>query len=467
MHALSKRRAAAAQVAFDMAAANPSQKLYDLLVWGATGFTGRLVALYLARAAPPGLVWAIGGRNERKLQAIASEVLQQPGCSPVPVVVGDPDTAASCARVIVSTAGPFYLYGEPLIRACIRHRCDYCDITGETLWVDSMIQKYEHEAKANGTILVSMCGFDSIPADIGVFFMASEARRRYASGINHVQAFVVAKGSVSGGTIASGLTIARAPGSSSMSDPLFLVPKDAASSVVALSDFSLPTRRLGCHTAMFVMAPINTRVVRRSAAIFASRGKALEGHSAFLPPVDHGSALNHSYSSAPFRYSEFMLVKSLVMSWIATLAIAVAGFFLKIPGFTKLIALFAPKPGTGPSDRRISQNWFQYIFAAKIENGREETLYGRVHGRDGGYGDTALMLSECGLALATQRSQLPAVVLRGGFLTPATAFGSVLLSRLNKANLRFEILPSESCATAAASSRGPPPPVGQPSAFQS
>ncbi len=246
---------------------------------------------------------------------------------------------------------------------------------------------------------------------------------------------------------------------------MFLVPEDAVSSVVSLSDFSIPRPMLGQYTMMFVMGAINTRIVRRSAAIFASRGKALVGHSAFLPPLQQQSAL-HSYSSTPFRYSEFSLLKSKFMSWIATFFLVALGICLRIPGFTKLIRFFVPKPGSGPTDQQIARNWFQYIFTARIENGEGKMLYGRVHGRDGGYGDTAMMLSECGLALATQRSQLPAVVLGGGFLTPATAFGSILMNRLNKSNLRFEILPSESCAIAAASSRGPPPPLGQPSAFQ-
>jgi short subunit dehydrogenase-like uncharacterized protein len=178
--------------------------------------------------------------------------------------------------------------------------------------------RYEQKARENGTILVSMCGFDSIPADIGTFFMASEARKRYASGLAEVQAYVVAKGSVSGGTIASGLTIARAPGSSMMNDPMFLVPKDAASHVAASSDFSLPRKKLGGYAMMFVMGAINTRIVRRSAAIFATRGQALLGHSAFLPPVQQATVLQHSYSRAPFRYSEFAVLKSLFVSCIAT-----------------------------------------------------------------------------------------------------------------------------------------------------
>ncbi len=116
------------------------RKPYDLLVWGATGFTGRLVARYLAQNAPADLAWAIGGRNETKLQVIASEARSLNPSAPA-IIVGDADTAARVAKVIISTAGPFYLYGEPLIQACIRHGCDYCDITGETLWVDAMIKK--------------------------------------------------------------------------------------------------------------------------------------------------------------------------------------------------------------------------------------------------------------------------------------------------------------------------------------
>ena len=128
---------------FIMSSVDRSRKSYDLLVWGASGFTGRLVTRYLAQNAPADLVWAIGGRNEAKLRAVATEArsLIPSASRDFDVVIGDADTAARCARVIISTVGPFYLYGEPLIQACIKHGADYCDITGETLWVDSMIQK--------------------------------------------------------------------------------------------------------------------------------------------------------------------------------------------------------------------------------------------------------------------------------------------------------------------------------------
>ena len=128
-----------------MSSIDRSRKPYDLLVWGASGFTGRLVTRYLAQNAPADLVWAIGGRNETKLRAVATEArsLIIPSSSrDFEIVVGDPNTAARSARVIISTVGPFYLHGEPLIQACIEHGADYCDITGETLWVDNMIQKY-------------------------------------------------------------------------------------------------------------------------------------------------------------------------------------------------------------------------------------------------------------------------------------------------------------------------------------
>ncbi len=128
-----------------MASSDKARKPFDLLIWGASGFTGRLATRYLAQNAPADLAWAIGGRNESKLRAIASEArsLNPSTCREIGIIVGDADSAARCARVIISTAGPFYLYGEPLIRACIEHGCDYCDITGETLWVDSMIRKYQ------------------------------------------------------------------------------------------------------------------------------------------------------------------------------------------------------------------------------------------------------------------------------------------------------------------------------------
>jgi short subunit dehydrogenase-like uncharacterized protein len=467
------------------ATASAAPRAYDLLVYGATGFTGRLVARYLVAKAPPTLRWGIAGRDEAKLRAIAAELADlrratgsssasSSSAQEIGIVVGGGETAsnvARSARVVVSTAGPFALFGEPLLAACVREGTDYVDITGETLWVSQMLDKYGAEAAAKGVCIVPMSGFDSVPADLGTFFVVDHVRRTLNVPVAEVCGYMAGKGNVSGGTIASALNLATHPERRKAASRTLLVPSTpggpAPSTLVApLSDFRSPffVNLFRQFAAFFVMAPVNTRVVRRSAALFALQGHKLgpapSNSLAALPSASTPATASssHAYSTAPFRYTEYMLVRSRFQAWTMTLGIGLFGLLSSVPGFIPLIRRFLPKPGQGPSEKTMASSWFHYYLVARTEEANPRTVIGRVRGGDGGYEETSKMIGEAGMALALQRASLPGTALGGGFLTPATCFGRVLVDRLTAANMLFEIVP-ENALPGALKDRRPPPPT--------
>jgi short subunit dehydrogenase-like uncharacterized protein len=472
-----------------MAATRPyATRPYDLVIYGATGFTGRLVSLYLARAAPANLRWAVAGRDEAKLRAIRDEVegvrasapaSSSSSSSPLPavgLVVGSGPTigaVSSAARVVITTAGPFALVGEPLLAACIRDGTDYFDITGETLYVDAMMRKYGEEAKRKGVIVVPCSGFDSVPADLGTFFAAEAARKLYGARVSEVTGYVAATLGVSGGTIASALNMLgdKSAARRAMS-PFFLagfdLPQPAppvAALVAPLPDGRSPfyVALFRQYAALFVMAAVNTRIVRRSAALFGTSGAALAAHPGSLHPVSASAPASATsvtaaaaYSTTPFRYSEYMLAPTAFSAWTMTLTLAVFGLLSSVPGFLTLARRWLPKPGEGPGASKRARSWFHYYLVARTEEAQPRTIVARVRGGDGGYEETAKMLAEAGIACALQRADLPGTALGGGFLTPSTAMGKVLLERLGRANIVFEVLP-ETALPAALKDKRPPP----------
>lgn len=233
---------------------------YALTLFGATGFTGRLAADYLAsgRAKQAKISFAIAGRDAAKLNKLKKELEDKypATAGEIGVLIASSengaqlDALAKATKVVVTTAGPYALYGEPLLKACITAGTDYLDLTGETPWSAMMISKYEELAKSTGSTCVSMSGFDSVPADLGVFFAADAARTRLGLGIKEATSFMSGTGTVSGGTIASGINIAKNPAMNAMvKDPLLLFPSaevaeagtgSASSLVKAVPDVRLP-----------------------------------------------------------------------------------------------------------------------------------------------------------------------------------------------------------------------------------
>ena len=280
-----------------------SKREFDVVLYGATGFTGRQTVRYFAQFAPPDLKWAIAGRNLNKLRALKADV---------PVMVADSsdqnaiDTMVKQTRVLLTTAGPFAIYGTGIVDACVRFGTHYCDITGETPWVRGLIDRYQDKAVAEGTRLIPFSGFDSVPSDLGAMLIAGVLGPRTAT----VKASFRIAGGLNGGTLASALNMAETGADKLMHDPFLLSPGiqrplKAVERDPAAAAFDADTKT---WLAPFVMSPINTRVVRRSCQIrgfdFAYQ-EYLKLEGTMAGPMAVGLAAGNTLLEAGLRFSPF------------------------------------------------------------------------------------------------------------------------------------------------------------------
>lgn len=385
---------------------------FDLVVFGATGFTGGLVADYLARVSEEeSFTWALAGRNRSKLEAVR-ERLAAEGCRHLPEIrVADVDDAeaikslAAAARTVITTVGPYWLYGEPLLRACAEAGTHYVDLTGEPQFVHAMREKYDTVARKTGARIVNSCGFESIPPDITVLFALSELRRRIGD-LPFQSASIVVKGGVqAGGTISGGTWHSAIEAMSSARDWMTKRPRHAPDHVHAVKTPLFYDRHFGVWALN--MPTIDPEVVRHSARV---RG-------------DYGSS---------FAYGHFMMMKNPL--GLLGVAAGVGGIFA-LAQFkpTKNWLLKQHLPGEGPSEQQRAKGWFHMNVVAQ---GGGETVLCRMAGGDPGYGDTAKMLAEAGLCLALDKD-LPA---HAGVITPASAMGDVLIPRLKRAGMTLDVV---------------------------
>jgi len=386
-----------------------SSRAYDLVLFGATGFTGGLTAEYLARNAPKTARWAIAGRSLNKLEAVRSHLAAlNPACAAMPLLVADADDASALAdiarssKVIVTTVGPYLKYGEPLVKACAEAGTHYCDLTGEPEFVDAMWLKHHETAKRTGAKLVHCCGFDSIPHDLGAYFTVLQLPAENAI---RVQGFVRFGGEFSGGTLHSAVNqfsrmseYAKVKNARRKRDEW---PLDRKIGGVNAGVRFMP--QLGTWTAP--MPTIDPQVVLRSAAALERYGPA-------------------------FRYGHFIQVKT--FGSIAKLGAGMGAVLIGSQvGFLRRKLLAMKLPGDGPSPERRAKSWFKVTFIGESAGQRVVTS---VSGGDPGYGETSKMLAESAMCLAFDK--LPA---RAGQLTTAVAMGDALIKRLIKAGLKFEV----------------------------
>lgn len=398
---------------------------YDLILFGASGFTGRLVAKYLYQTYGVGdrLRWAMAGRNPEKLRMIRTQI----GNEDIPILTADSLNADSldalCAqtRVLCTTVGPYAKYGSEVVAACVRNGTHYCDLTGEVPWIRRMIDLHHEAALTKKLRIVHCCGFDSIPSEMSVLFLQKEAQKRRGQYCKHVKTGVkAASGGLSGGTIASLLNVlAEAERDRSlyklMFNPYGLNPADAQQGpdrpdlrkVVFDPHFK-------CWVSPFLMAPINTRIVRR------------------------GLALRGNPYGKDFKYDEFTLAGKGFMGKLKGSALTITlGLLMSAkPGtlIKKVIQFFLPEPGAGPSEKSRENGFWIYDSIGILLD--EETLRVRIKGEgDPGYASTSKMLAEAAVCLALD--DLPE---QYGVTTPATAMGEKLLNRLQaNAQLRFSL----------------------------
>jgi short subunit dehydrogenase-like uncharacterized protein len=405
---------------------------FDVVLWGATGFTGRLVAEYLARAPHArGLRWALAGRDRKKLEGVRSELGAIDGAlAELPILVGDAGDAASLdaiaprARVVCTTVGPYARYGSELVGACARAGTDYCDLTGEAQWIRRMIDAHHDRAKETGARIVHTCGFDSIPSDLGVLMLQEHMRERHGGRCSAVRYYCVElKGGPSGGTIASMMAV------------MDEVRGDPAVRRMLMNPYSLnpdpddrgPDGRdqmgvryaedLGQWTGPFLMASINVRVVRRSNALLGFPW------------------------GRDFRYSEAMGFgrgpKGFARATAFTAGMGAAIGAVSVPALRRVLQKRLPAPGEGPSAEERERGFFviRLIADGETKAGAKLRLQGEVRGTsDPGYGETSKMLGESALCLA--KDDLPS---KGGVLTPATAMGMRLVERLRAAGMTFRV----------------------------
>ncbi len=387
-------------------------KEFDIIVYGASGYTGRLVADYLAKRCAAGetIAWAMAGRNGAKLASVRDEIGAP---EDTPLVVADAADPASVrsmverTKVVLTTVGPYQLYGAPLVAACAEAGTDYVDLCGEVNWMHDMIKAHDAKARETGARIVFSCGFDSVPFDMGVFFLQASAKTTFGQTVPRVKGRVRSmQGTFSGGTAASG----RATADAAQKDPNVLS--------ILISPFSLaggfqgPEQPTGmtvmedpavdAWVAPFVMAPINTKNIHRSNLL-----------------------LGHPYGE-DFIYDEMMITGPgekgrKAAEFVASLDPMGGG-----EG--------GPKPGEGPTREEREAGSYDLLFIGECRDGQVIKV-GVKGDMDPGYGSTSKIISECALCLIHDVPDRP-----GGILTPAPAFGLTIIDRLrNNAGLTFEV----------------------------
>jgi short subunit dehydrogenase-like uncharacterized protein len=389
-----------------MPAAAP--RAYDVVVLGATGYSGRKVCIHLAKVAA-NYKWAIAGRDPKKLEALSKDL----GLSPdVGVLVADTsnsvalDALCSNTTVVIACAGPFDRVGLPVVDACVRNKTHYCDITGEFQFFRKVIEKYDAIAAQEKVMLVPCCGYDCVPSDLGNW-LVHECAKAQNLDIKSVVGYFQGSGSPSGGTMASIANLCETIERKDFS-PASLTPANAPRVPTPRTTWISYAKDIGRWAGPYIMSGINERVVRRS------------------------NALNNKVAS----YFEAS-VGSLAAVVTGTLGLMLFGALISVAPFRSLLVRYVfPAPGTGPSDEQLKSGFFKATFVGKASSG--ERIDVLVKDSRDAYTATGIFAASCGLAAVdlARRDAVPA----GGVLTASSAFGSDLVDRLRDTGMTFELL---------------------------
>lgn len=402
-----------------------NNKEFDIIVWGASGFTGRLVVAYLFQnyGVDSDIKWAMAGRNKQKLKQVRLEVAN----NSLPIIIADGNNEASLknmvirTKVICTTVGPYAIYGSKLVSSCVKNGTDYCDLSGEVPWMRKMIDQHHETAKINKVKIVHACGFDSIPSDMGVYFTQRESKTQTGQLANKIQMRVAGiKGGISGGTYASLTKVMEQAFLDKkvykvLANPYGLNPKekfegDDVRDLKSIIYDEVSKNWIG----PFIMAGINTKVVRRSNAL-----------SGYIYGKD-------------FRYDEATIfgkgLKGRIRGYLTAIPLLI--MTAKPESFFKKLAnKILPKPGEGPTKEQREKGFYNLKFYTTLKDGSR--ALGKVTGdMDPGYGSTSKMLGEAAVCLA--KDDLSNI---SGVLTPSIAMGEFLLKRLeNRAGLSFTFI---------------------------
>jgi short subunit dehydrogenase-like uncharacterized protein len=422
-----------------------SERPYDVVLYGASGFVGKQTVQYFAKQTFPEQVrWAIAGRNRQKLEAVRDEV----GVS-IDVLVADSqdqpaiDAIVSQTRVLLTTAGPFALYSNTLVDACVRFKTHYVDITGETPWIRGLIDRYHAQAAVDGTRIIPCCGFDAVPSDLGTYLVVRHLQQELGVPCKQVNAYFQAYGGLNGGTLASAFNLYDSQGAAQLGDPFLLNPTKKQTQIDRNSlqdskanypeggtashrnrDPQLPSFDSDFNTwvAPFLMGIVNTRIVRRSSALYE------DWQEPYGPD---------------FTYQEYLKFDD-PLAWLkatgVTAGLALFTGVLQQSQVRELLQPILPKSGEGPSEQTMNEGWFSCELVGTATDGRKVRGLIRDQG-DPGNRATVKFLCESALSLALQADRLPGGQLRGGILTPATGLGEVLAERLRRAGMTVDVNP--------------------------
>lgn len=416
-------------------------KRFDVIVYGATGFTGSLVARYLisepesAPHNPSALKWAMAARNTAKLMHLKEQLKEKlPEVGPnvidaIPTIVADSHDEDSLTKmvqqtqVVVSLVGPYKLYGELLVKVCAENGVHYCDLTGEIVWIKEMITKYATVAASSGAILVNCCGFESIPSDLATFLVSDQIQQQYQSTTSQIDLYFTAfQGEASGGTLASIFAIFETSTTEellSMCHPYFLTDETTMAEK-QLANLVTPNGNkitLGydkvIHSwhSLFIGSAVNQAIVHRSNAL-----------------------LQNKYGDK-FVYHERMAIGGFLKQLLSTIGILVLSTLLYFSWSRALIKRVVRAPGQGPSEKVMQHGFFTAQVAGYADDGKLAVTAKILGDGDPGYRLTSRLIAECALSLAKHEMK----TLPGGFYTPASAFGYKLIDRLQtKKLLTFE-----------------------------
>ena len=399
---------------------------YDVIICGASGFTGKLVVEYLLRRPENDIVWAVAGRSRQKLENVLADL--SAGDKAPDILIADSldgesmATLAKATRVVLTTVGPYALYGDKLVDACVEHGTHYCDLAGEVQWMRRVIDRNQSAAERTGAMIVHSCGFDSIPSDLGVQFLQEQSVERYGAPCKRIELVVRAmRGGGSGGTIASGMNSLREARADRevakmLARPYSLNPEGERDGPDSRDQRSSRWNDLGeVWTAPFVMGSINMRNVRRSNAL-----------------------LSYPWGK-DFRYNESVSTGRGIGGWLKAKGMTAGlGAFILAGSYDLsrklIIEKFLPAPGEGPDKEERESGFFKLLLIGELADG--STLRATVTGdRDPGYGSTSKMLAESAICLAKDNLETS-----GGCWTPASAMGAVLRERMiDNAGLTFAI----------------------------
>jgi short subunit dehydrogenase-like uncharacterized protein len=395
-----------------------SQRLFDIVLFGATGFTGGLVADYLSGCAEQGqLRWALAGRNRAKLEQVRARLAREkPALASLVLLHADVDDPGSLhalaaqTQVVITTVGPYVRYGEGLVKACAELGTDYVDLTGEPAFVDAMIERYHVRAAAEGARIVHACGFDSIPHDLGAYYTLKALRARMRDDERDklavsIEGFVRASGSASGGTwhsLVNAMASARAD--------------DAA--------------RKARDAKRVETSPRRARGMKPSLRYRPELGLWGLPMPTIDPQIVLSSARARPEYGPDFRYGHYLGLRSVITAAGLMAGMASLFAFAQV-GVTRKLLLKLKDPGDGPDEATRKKSWFSVTFQGKAGN---HQVVCEVRGGDPGYGETAKMLAESALCLAFDRAQLTP---HFGVVTTAEVMGDPLLARLTRAGISF------------------------------